>query len=406
MGLELARYVVEAVVVEGRSYREVARAHGVSKSWVAKLVARFREGGYEAIKPRSKTAHRIPHKVSADLEDRIVVLRKQLAEAGFDAGAATIRHHLEQSGGQVPSISTIWRVLRRRGFVTPQPHKRPRSSWIRFQASLPNECWQSDITHWRLGDGTEVEICSFLDDHSRLLLACSVAVITTAHDVVATFRSAAKRYGLPASILTDNGCVYTAWHRGGATALEIELLTLGIMFKHSRPGHPQTCGKIERFHQTIKLFLAKQPPAANPAELQTQIDRFASYYNQIRPHRALNRTTPQTAYQARDKARPTGLPLHRGKGIRVRQDRIDNDGKLTLRHAGRLHHIGIGRQHREKRIIMLINGLEIRILTRQGELLRQLTLDPTKDYQPTGLPPGPPKGRPLGPRKQAASTIP
>lgn len=406
MGLELARYIVEAVEVEGRSYREVARAHGVSKSWVAKLVTRFREGGYEAIKPRSRAAHRIPHKVSAELEDRIVVLRKQLAEAGFDAGAATIHHHLEQGGGQVPSISTIWRVLRRRGFVSPQPHKRPRSSWIRFQASLPNECWQSDVTHWRLGDGTEVEICSFLDDHSRLLLACSVAAVTTARHVVETFRAAAKLYGLPASILTDNGCVYTAWHRGGATALEVELLSLGILFKHSRPGHPQTCGKIERFHQTIKLFLAKQQPAGTLADLQTQIDRFASYYNQIRPHRALNRMTPHAAYQARDKARPASLGFERGKGIRVRQDRVDNDGKLTLRHAGRLHHIGVGRQHRGKRVIMLITGLEIRILTRQGELLRQLELDPTKDYQATGLPAGPPKGRPLGARKKTVSTIP
>lgn len=406
MGLELARYIVEAVEVEGRSYREVARAHGVSKSWVAKVVARFREGGYEAIKPRSRAPHKVPHKVSPQLEDQIVVLRKELAEAGFDSGAATIHHHLEQNGGKVPSVSTIWRVLRRRGFVVPQPHKRPRSSWIRFQASLPNECWQSDVTHWSLGDRTQVEICSFLDDHSRLLLACQVAVVTTVRQVIATFRAAVKRYGLPASTLTDNGCIYTAWHRGGANAFEVELLSLGIVLKHSRPGHPQTCGKIERFHQTLKLFLSKQPLAATVDDLQAQIDRFTRYYNEVRPHRALNRKTPKQAFDARDKARPVGLPLQPGTGIRVRQDRVDKEGKLTLRHAGRLHHIGVGRDHRGKRIVMLIAGLEIRILTRQGDLLRQFTLDPTKDYQPTGLPQGPPKGRPLGPRKKASSTIP
>jgi transposase InsO family protein len=406
MGLELARYIVEAVEVEGRSYREVARAHGVSKSWVGKVVSRFREGGYEAIKPRSRAPHRVPHRTSAAVEDQIVVLRKQLAEAGFDSGAATIHHHLEQKGGKVPSVSTIWRVLRRRGFVVPQPHKRPRSSWIRFQASLPNECWQSDVTHWRLGDGTEVEICSFLDDHSRLLLACRVAVVTTVRQVVATFRGAANRYGLPASVLTDNGCVYTAWHRGGATAFEVELLSLGIVLKHSRPGHPQTCGKIERFHQTLKLFLAKQPPPATVDDLQAQINRFTRYYNQVRPHRALNRNTPREAFDGRDKARPANPQLPPGKGIRVRQDRVDKEGKLTLRHAGRLHHIGVGRDHRGKRVLMLIAGLDIRILTRQGELLRQLTLDPAKDYQPTGRPSGPPKGRPLQPRDTPPPTMP
>jgi transposase InsO family protein/transposase-like protein len=374
---DLARYVVEAVIREGRSYREVAGAHGVSKSWVAKLVTRFHEGGYEAIRPRSKAPHRIPHKTSPELEDRIVGLRKQLTEAGFDAGAATIGHHLGLVCDEVPSTATIWRVLHRRGFVVPQPHKRPRSSWIRFEAALPNQCWQSDVTHWKLADGTEVEICNFLDDYSRVAIASRVFEITTARDVVKVFRQAAKRWGLPASVLTDNGCVYTAWHRGGATALEVELLSLGIEFKHSRPYHPQTCGKIERFHQTLKLFLAHQPPAATIAELGAQIDRFVAYYNNVRPHRANNRMTPHAAFDARDKARPADPKIKPGKGVRVRQDRVDKDGKLTLRHAGRLHHIGVGRDHRNKRVIMLIDTLDIRIITLDGSLLRKLTLDPS-----------------------------
>lgn len=402
---DLARYVVEAVVREGRSYREVARAHGVSKSWVAKLVGRYREGGYEAIKPRSKAPHRIPHKTPPDLEDRIVVLRKQLTEAGLDAGAATIQHHLAGVCAEVPSIATIWRVLRRRGFVVPQPHKRPRSSWVRFEATLPNQCWQSDVTHWTLADGTEVEICNFLDDFSRVVVASRVFTITTARGVLNAFRQAAKRWGLPAAILTDNGCVFTAWHRGGATALETELLALGIEFRHSRPYHPQTCGKVERFHQTLKKFLAKQAPARTIAELQAQIDRFTSYYNEVRPHRAKNRMTPRAAFDSRDKARPAGPKIERGKGVRVRQDRIDKGGHLTLRHAGGLHHIGVGRDHKGKRVIMLIAGFQVRIITRDGELLRELTLDPSKDYHGTGLPPGPPKGRPLGPRRKKASTM-
>lgn len=147
-------------------------------------------------------------------------------------------------------------MLRRRGFVAPQPHKRPRSSWVRFEASLPNECWQSDLSHWRLAGGAEVEIVNFIDDHSRLALASRVLSPTTAPDVLEVFCGAARRWGLPAAVLSDNGCIYTASHRHGRSSMESELLGLGIAFKHSRPYHPQTCGKVERFHRTLKTFLA------------------------------------------------------------------------------------------------------------------------------------------------------
>lgn len=403
--MQLARYVVEAVVREGRSYREVAAAHGVSKSWVAKMVGRYREGGYEALTPRSRAPHRVPHRTRPDVEDEIVRWRKQLTDQGLDAGAATIHYHLSQSSDVVPSVTTIWRVLVRRGFVTPQPHKRPKSSWIRFEAQLPNECWQSDITHWQLADGTAVEITNFLDDYSRVITASRVFPVTTAKAVTQVFRQAAKQWGPPASVLTDNGCVFTAWHRGGTTTFELELLSRGIELKHSRPYHPQTCGKVERFHQTLKKYLARQPAAETIDQLQTQIDWFIDYYNQTRPHRAKNRRTPISAYNSRDKARPS-TPDTPTTGIRVRQDRVDKSGVVTLRHNGRLHHIGIGRDHHHQRVLMLIAGLDIRIITPKGQLLRQLTLDPTKDYQGTGRPPGPPKNKTTGQEKPGPSTMP
>ncbi|MHB9003054.1 MAG: helix-turn-helix domain-containing protein [Coriobacteriia bacterium] len=131
--MDLARYVVEAVLVEGRSYREVAAAHGVSRSWVGKVVSRYREGGYEALTPRSRAPGHVPHRMPPEIEDAVVRVRNELATAGFDAGAATIHFHLTQEGlRDVPSVSTIWRNLKRRGLITPQPHKRPRSSWVRF----------------------------------------------------------------------------------------------------------------------------------------------------------------------------------------------------------------------------------------------------------------------------------
>jgi len=391
--MDLGRYLVDAVVLEGRTYREVARAHGVSKSLVAKLVTRFRVGGYEAIRPRSRAPARVANRTPDDVEDRIVALRKLLAESGFDAGAVTIQHHLRIELGHAPSVSTIWRVLRRRGFVVPQPHKRPRSSWIRFEADLPNECWQSDVTHWKLADDTDVEIINVIDDHSRLAVSSRAVVVATADHVVDLLRQAGARLGFPASLLTDNGRVYTTWSGGGPNAVQIELLERGIVFKHSRPYHPQTCGKVERFHQTLKMFLAHQRAAATIAELQAQIDRFVAYYNGTRPHRALDRRTPQQAWDARDKAHPQATPLRIADGVRVRTDRVSKGGNVTIRYRSKLHHIGVGNDHIGKEVLLLADGLDIRVITRHGELLRRLTLDPSKDYQGTGRPPGPPPGR-------------
>jgi transposase InsO family protein len=380
--MDLARYVVDAVVLEGRSYREVARAHGVSKSYVGKLVRRFREGGYETLGPRSRAPKRIPHRTADAIEDEIVALRKELGEIGVDAGAITIAYHLGLRHERVPAISTIWRVLRRRGFVVPQPHKRPRSSWIRFEAQLPNECWQSDVTHWHLGDGREVEIVNFLDDHSRMAVGSRVLAVATAPTVLEVFRAAGARWGFPAALLTDNGCVYTTWHRGGPNVMQTELLAMGIDYRHSRPYHPQTCGKVERFHQTMKGFLARQPKATSIEELQRQVDHFVAYYNDVRPHRATGRRPPKVAFEARDRARPSGPRIHVGRGVRVRRDRISQAGNVTLRHASRLFHIGVGHAHDGKRVTLLIDGLDVRVISMDGELLRHLTLDPSRDYQP------------------------
>jgi transposase InsO family protein len=345
-------------------------------------VGRYREGGYEAIAPRSRAARTIPHRTPAELEDEIARLRKDLHDQGLDAGAQSIRSHLERRRRDVPSISTIWRVLRRRGFVVPQPHKRPRSSWVRFEATLPNERWQSDVTHWRLRDGSEAEIVNFIDDHSRLAIASGVMRTATAPQVLELFREAGARWGFPAALLTDNGCVYTTWHRGGPNAMQTELLARGIAYRHSRPYHPQTCGKVERFHQTMKQYLAAQPKVSSIGELQAQVDRFVAYYNEVRPHQGIGRRTPEAAFEARDRARPTGPKIVAGAGVRVRRDRIDKVGRVTLRHRTRLHHIGVGRIHKGVRVIMLIDGLDVRILSEEGELIRHLTLDPSRDYQP------------------------
>ena len=380
--MDLARFVVDAVVLEGRSYREVATAHGVSKSWVAKLVGRYRDGGYEAIAARSKAAVRVANRTTTEVEEKVVRLRKELTDQGFDAGAHTIHHHLSKSDPSPPSVSTVWRILKRRGFVDPEPHKRPQSSYRRFEASLPNETWQADVTFWELAGGSKIEILNFLDDCSRVCVASKVLAVTDSPEVVATLYEAGAAWGLPASLLTDNGCVFTASYRHGYSAMESELFSLGIDYKHSRPYHPQTCGKVERFHQTLKKFLKKQSQAATIAELQAQVDRFVAYYNEVRPHRAKRRMTPRAAFDSRAKARPRAVSRSHSKELRVRHDKIDKDGSVTLRYKSKLHHIGMGRALKGTRIVLLVAGRRIRIITPDGELLRDFELDPSHDYQP------------------------
>jgi transposase InsO family protein len=384
--MSMARVVIMAVVVEGRSKSEVARDYGVSRQWVQRLVARYRSEGEAAFEPHSRRPHTNPRRIDQATEDAIVGWRKQLSEAGHDAGADTIAWHLRLSTGASPSVATIWRVLSRRGFVIPQPHKRPRSSWHRFAAELPNELWQADITHWALADGAEVEILNILDDHSRLLAGSTARTVFKAGDIVADLHAAIARHGRPERLLTDNGAVFTGSYRGhGWVALEREAAALGIVLAHSRPYHPTTCGKIERLHQTLKKWLTRQDPADTGAALQHQLDAFTDYYNHHRPHRGVNRQTPATAWTARPRAIPARQGIQISHHFRVRKDRVDANGKLSLRHNSRLHHIGIGRDHAGVRVLMLIRELDIRIITEDtGQLLRELTLDPERDYQPTG----------------------
>jgi transposase InsO family protein len=382
-----AQLVITAVVLEGRSKSEVARDYDVSRTWVQQLVKRYESEGAAAFEPHSRRPHHRPRAVGAAVKDKIVRLRKTLAKQGYDAGAATIAEHLtrDPTVTKVPAVSTIWRILTRRGFIAPQPQKRPRSSWKRFQAQQPNELWQADVTHWQLADNTPVEILDMLDDHSRLALASTARPVTTGADVVDTFTAAITQWGTPAGALTDNGAIFTAKQRGdGRTALEITLGELGIKYSRSRPYHPQTCGKVERFHQTLKKHLRALPPAATIDELQHQIDDFLVYYNTVRPHRALGRRTPLEAFNDRPKAFPSGyqIPPH----YRVRHDKIDAGGVITIRYNSRLHHIGLSKHLRGTKVTVLIDDRDIRVLNHDtGQLIRKLILDPTRDYQPRGV---------------------
>jgi transposase InsO family protein len=390
-----ARLVITAVTVEKRPVSEVAKSYGVARSWIYTLLDRYQAEGEAAFEPRSRRPKTSPAATSPDSVELIVRLRKDLAGQGLDAGPQTIAWHLEQHHQVKVSPATVSRVLARQGLVTPDPSKRPRSSYIRFAAEQPNECWQSDFTHYPLAGGADTEILTWLDDHSRYALSLTAHHRVTGPAVLLAFRAACERHGVPASTLTDNGMVFTtrlSGGKGGRNGFEHELRRLGIRQKNGKPNHPQTQGKVERFQQTMKNWLRAQPrQPATLAELQELLDAFAGIYNERRPHRSLSgRSTPAAAYAARPKA----VPGDRAAGThdRVRTDRVDATGLVTLRHSGKLLHIGIGRPHAGTRVLLLVQDLHVRVINAgTGELIRELTLNPDKSYQPTGRPSGWPK---------------
>jgi transposase InsO family protein len=375
-----ARVAVLKVVSNQLSATAAAAEYGFSRRHLHRLLARYREGGLEALEPRSRRPRTTPIATPETVRQRVIELRGELTTDGLDAGPITIAWHLEREGHKPPAPATISRILTQAGLITPQPRKRPRSSYLRFQMDQPNEMWQSDFIHWRLQDGTDVEVLNWLDDHSRFLLSCTVHEPVTGEEVVSVFLAVIEQHGPPASTLTDNGSVYTSRFTGGRNAFEYVLRLLRVRQKNGSPGHPQTQGKTERFHQTQQRWLAARPPAISINELQAQLDEFREHYNENRPHRALNRRTPGEAYRATPKALPASNG-HPPGHYRLRYDRLDTKGRMTLRRAGRMHHLGVGAAHARKRVLAFADEHHITVADlATGEVLSVHLIQPHKTY--------------------------
>ena len=275
----------------------------------------------------------------------------------------------------------------------PQPQKRPRSSWKSFCAEQPKERWQTDITHWQLADGTEAAILNILDDHSRLAVGSHARRNATGADVVASFpQSLFTQWGIPAGVRSDNGAVFTAKQRGdGRVALEVELGVLGVKFSHSRPYHPQTCGKIERLHQTQKKWLAAQPTAATITALQRQLDRFCRLLQH--PSGPTGRSAGAPRWRPTSPAPKPSPPASRsppttGSATTPSTPAAPSPCATTAGYTTSAS----APYRRGTRVTLLVDDLHIRVIGRDtGELIRKLTLDPNRGYKPRGLPPGPPK---------------
>ena len=317
-----ARLIITAVIVEGRSQGEAARAYGVNAELGQPPGRPLPRRGRGRVRAPLTAPQDQPdgdpsaHTVDADHRTR----GKLTVAAGLDAGPDTIAWHLAHHHGTRVSVATISRYLTRLGLVTPQPTKRPKASYQRFQAELPNQCWQADFTHYRLAGprdapAGDAEVLTWLDDHSRYALDVTAHQPVTGPIVRDRFLAAVAHFGVPASTLTDNGMVFTtrfAGGRGGRNALEAELRRRNVEQKNSRPNKPTTCGKVERFQQTLKRWLRAQPhQPTNLVQLQQLLDQFVAIYNHQRPHRSLpGRATPAVAYQARPKATPAARPRH------------------------------------------------------------------------------------------------
>jgi transposase InsO family protein len=374
-----SKVAVLSVIAGQMSVSEVCTRYGVHRSWVYKLLKRYEQFGIAGLEPAGKAPLTHGKAVSPEVKGAIIWLRHDLYSDGLDKGAKTIAYHLAQEELYVPALSTIWRILHREGLVVAQPKKKPKAYMQRFVASQPNETWQSDFTHLWLADGCGVEVLNWLDDHSRLLLYCKAWPVVKGHHVVDSFKECINHYEMPLSTLTDNGVVYTARCVGGRNAFEYLLQQLRIKQKNGHPGHRQTQGKIERFHQTLKKWIAQQDQATSIEGLQGQLDRFRAIYNDERPHTAIGMQTPTQAYGATVKAQHIGYdsPGH----YRVRFDCVDRFGKVTLRRAGVTHHLGIGAVHRNRRIMTLVDEEQVRVIDDvTGEVISAHLINPERNY--------------------------
>jgi transposase InsO family protein len=377
--------VMAFVAGEPMNVARVCSECGISRKTFYKYAQRCRVEGTAGFEPRSRRAHHVPAATPLEVEDLVVALRKELADAGWDHGATTIQWHLGRRldpSIRVPAVATVHRILCRRGFVTPQPAKRPKSSWRSFEAPAPNECWQIDATDWAIRSGS-VKIFNIIDDHSRLACRSRAVVTDSSSEAWTTFCQAAQRWGLPAGVLSDNGLCFSGKLRGFEVEFEARLRDAGVRPITGRPYHPQTTGKVERFQQTLKNWLRhhdQRHGAANDlAELQERLDDFTERYNTHRPHQGIGRVTPLTRWQAAPPSHPTGPIAHPTPRPTPRPITVRPNGTVKI---DRLI-INIGIEWAGGTATVIYDDHHATVFV-NGQLARHVQLDHTRTYQPTG----------------------
>jgi transposase InsO family protein len=375
---------MDATLAAGVKIANVAgwcRANGVNRRTYYRHQQRIRAEG--AWQPRSRRPRSSPGLTGPEVTAHIVRLRAELAPGnGADAIVAALAGIAAADGWAargwpVPHRSTVNKVLKRHGLVTAQPRKRPRSSFRRFAYARPRDCYQIDATGVTLAGGQAVVVFDVLDDCTRLLAACHAAPAETAQAAVAAVTAAAAGHGAPAIVLCDNSVAFGGGPARGQGAFVRAVAGLGSRLIHSSPYHPQTCGKVERHHQTLKNWLAAQPPPATLAGLQALLDDYRDYYNTRRHHTAV-RGTPSRAWDA--------AASHGGPGCLPRQDDATVH-KLTVMATGAIkvgqQRINIGKHRAGQAVTAIRDHDRVTVYTRAGDPLGHIKLDYGKEYQGT-----------------------
>lgn len=376
--MSVRRLIVE-VDLDDLNVTEFCREHGISTWFFYQLRKRYAAEGESGLEPRSRAPKTVTNRTPGWVEDLIIDLRKDLDNQGLDAGPATIWSHLQDrlpAETTLPSEATIWRVLSRRGFIVPEPKKAPKHAYRRFAAERANECWQLDDIDWLLTDDSEIKIITLLDDCTRVCPGLKAVETVNGPAAFDAFSSAAEKWGWPARFLSDNAKAYKI-------SLAEAVGALGVDHRHGRSYHPQTQGKVERFHQTLQKWLKAQPSAGSLAELQALLDIFCDIYNNKRPHRAVGRKTPAAVYAQTPKSGPSARPI----GTPTSLHRVTVTGGVC--HINKRYTITIGAEYNNQTATIVITGLACHVFI-GARLVRQLQLDPTRRYQPLYDRPGKP----------------
>lgn len=377
-----AAYALDESAREVISVTAVCRDEGISRAVFYKYVDRVRREGLAGLEERSRRPRSSPQQTPVAVEDRVVRLRKELDDAGLDHGATSIQWHLgrQREVAKVPSVATIHRILVRRGLVVAEPKKRPKATFRCFEAPAPNEMWQIDHTDWVIATGV-VKIFNILDDHSRVAIRSRVVAEATSEEAWSTFCQGAERWGLPAGTLSDNGLCFSGKLRHVEVFFEAQLRDAGVRPITSRPFHPQTAGKVERFQQTLKKWLRKRRRLhASIDELQVDLDEFARIYNTKRPHQGIGRQIPIERWRATPVAGPASGPLaHPDWSSKQLQVTVDDTGCVHADHF-RIH---VGVEHQARSALVVIDKIRANVFI-DGGLVRHLELDRTRAYQPSG----------------------
>lgn len=376
---------VAAFVVPGSrmNVTTTCRELGISRKTFYKYVARFRVVGVDGFYPSSRRPRSTPTKVSVELEDVLITIRKHEADAGWDYGADAVLLRLEEqilagtsswpADRGLPARSTVNKIFDDRGQLAKVPQRKPRRRVHRFQRTHVNALWQFDGFDHRLMSGHTVTVLHVSDDCSRVDLALQAAVSENGTDIWTAFCLAVERYGLPVQLLTDNGTAFSGRRRGWMSVFDRCLVDLGVEAITSRVSHPQTCGKNERGHQRVQKWLARRPQARDIPELQGLLDEYREGFNSRR-NMVLDGLTPHQRFDLGPLATVPDLPP---AITTLTRHVVSNTGSIGL--DGLL--IGIGRRHAEQAAVTFRTGAFAAVFV-NDELVRTLTLDYTRRYQP------------------------